>query len=132
MNSLSDKITELRKLRKLQVQELADKVGISHQGLHGALKTNSFKVEILQKIAEALSVDITYFFKEDGLNNSSESFTMLNNEIEYLRKEVDMQKERLKDKEGQILLLEQLLTVQKQLNEDMRKQMVNAIKKKPE
>jgi len=43
-----------------------------------------------------------------------------------------MQKERLKDKEGQILLLEQLLTVQKQLNEDMRKQMVNAIKKKPE
>jgi len=129
MKDIGNEVNKILTNRKIIKKDFSAKLGMSPVNLSKIFKKGSVDALLLERIAKALNVSITVFFDEGQVASNIEQNT---NEIEYLRKEVDMQKERLKDKEGQILLLEQLLTVQKQLNEDMRKQMVNAIKKKPE
>ncbi len=67
---IAKRIEDLRKLKKLTLKELSEELGITLSGLQKALKTDDFKVSQLNKIAEALGVDISYFFNhkltEDG------------------------------------------------------------------
>lgn len=58
------KIKELAELRKISIRELADRVGVKENQIHVMCRTNSTKIDTLEKIADALGVPTTYFFEE--------------------------------------------------------------------
>lgn len=58
-------IRELCKSKKIELKELAEKVGISKTALYELIDRGSTKTEILEKIANVLDVDISIFFKSD-------------------------------------------------------------------
>ncbi len=58
------KIKELAELRELSIRELADKVGLKENQIHVMCRTNSTKIDTLEKIADVLCVPISYFFEE--------------------------------------------------------------------
>lgn len=104
MTSLSDKITNLRKIKKIGQGDLADMIGISRQGFINALKNNSFKVELLEKIAEKLEVNVSYFFSDnknakkgnlDGENLQKRELEMLQSENLTLKKLVKLLEEKI-------------------------------------
>ena len=66
MGNISRKITTLYKKRLMTLEELAEKIGFSYNGLHKALKANDFKISVLEKIADVLKVELSYFFGDDN------------------------------------------------------------------
>jgi transcriptional regulator with XRE-family HTH domain len=55
-------IRDISKSKNIPFNELSTRVGITPHGLQRIIKSNSTKVETLEKIADALQVDITVFF----------------------------------------------------------------------
>lgn len=62
-NAMGLRIKEVIKEKGLTVQEVADKMGINRVGLSNHINGNP-SVEILQRIADALEVDITELFEQ--------------------------------------------------------------------
>lgn len=63
---LSDRITHIRKLRKITEKELSSAIGMSMTGFRQAMSNDDFKLSTLLNIAKILNVDITYFIKEES------------------------------------------------------------------
>lgn len=77
-------LKNIAKKKRIPINELADLIGISGNGLHLALKNDTLKVRDLQKIAEILGVDIREFFTEEEkpeLNYSNINFQKGQNNI---------------------------------------------------
>ena len=99
------KIRALVSLKKITIEELANKLTISKQALHNILgNRTSLKIEHLEKIAKVLEVPVSYFFEEDQGNAISISTTK-SNDIEQLQKEIENLKEQLSLKNQIIELL---------------------------
>jgi transcriptional regulator with XRE-family HTH domain len=64
--TISELIMKKAEERRLSLLALSEMVGISYKGLRDALSRNDFKLSLLQKIANALNVPITYFFTGDS------------------------------------------------------------------
>lgn len=80
-NSLiSAKILKLKKEKNISIEELAHNADMSKGGLYNMIKKGFFSVDGLQKIANALDVDIKYFFDDTGSFPSS--YNDLKNENE--------------------------------------------------
>jgi len=60
-------IRDICKAKNISLRELAKKISISENGLQRILKTNSTKIETLEKIADVLGIDIIEFFYPQGL-----------------------------------------------------------------
>lgn len=60
-------IKDLATRKKISIVELAEKIGISSQGLYKAISENSTRVETLEKIAEVLQVPISTFFTTNSI-----------------------------------------------------------------
>lgn len=60
-----NKIKILANEKNISLKEICLKIGISEQGFHKMFKTNSIKVDILEKIASVLGVHVNYFFDKD-------------------------------------------------------------------
>ena len=58
-------IRELCKRKKIPLKELAELLDISEHGLQRILRSNSTKIDTLERIAEILKVPINIFFQED-------------------------------------------------------------------
>lgn len=58
------KIKDLAAERKMSLKALADIVGISENQIHVMCRTNSTKIDTLEKIAQTLKVPISVFFDE--------------------------------------------------------------------
>lgn len=58
------KLKQVIKSKKYSVNEIADMISISGNGLHLALKNNTLKVRDLVKIAEILDVEIGVLFED--------------------------------------------------------------------
>ena len=77
--NISERIKELRKVKQLSQQEIADKIGID-RAQYSRVETGKTEPTItsLQKIAQALEVDIADFFKNDeSYNINSYDKTMI-------------------------------------------------------
>lgn len=48
--------------QRIPIKELAAKCGITEAGLHQMLRNQSMRIDILEKIAEVLSVPVSVFF----------------------------------------------------------------------
>lgn len=58
-------IKQLAEERKIPITQLAAMVQVSEQQIHLMCRTNSTKIETLEKIAKALGVRVGYFFDEE-------------------------------------------------------------------
>lgn len=57
-------IKDLAEQKNISIRELADKVGLKENQIHVMCRTNSTKIDTLEKIAKALGVSVSYFFDE--------------------------------------------------------------------
>lgn len=73
------KIKELAKAKGITIKTLATKVGVTEQGLHQMIKSNSTSVDTLDKISEVLGVNPSIFFKDS--NNIESSNDLAQSEI---------------------------------------------------
>ena len=69
-----NKIKEASKKKRIPINEIAQLIGISGNGLHLALKNDTLKVRDLQKIAEVLGIDIREFFEKEANTVRSYSY----------------------------------------------------------
>lgn len=77
--NISDKITQIRKEKKISLAEMAEKMGISYQGLQQMIKLNDYRVSQLEKIATILEIPISSFFS-DFENEIKDLFVLLGDE----------------------------------------------------
>ncbi len=61
----SQRLKELLLRKNISIKDFAKKIEMSEIGLHNALKNNSTKIETIYKIAKALNINPSYFFKTD-------------------------------------------------------------------
>lgn len=59
------RIKDLAEKQNISVRELADRVGLKENQIHVMCRTNSTKIDTLEKIASVLGVSIAYFFDDD-------------------------------------------------------------------
>lgn len=59
------KIKEIAEKKKISIRELADRVGLKENQIHVMCRTNSTKIDTLEKIANELGVSVSYFFDDD-------------------------------------------------------------------
>lgn len=59
------KIKDLAETRKISIRELADRVGVKENQIHVMCRTNSTKIDTLEKIAHELGVPTAYFFNDE-------------------------------------------------------------------
>jgi len=59
------KIKSIAEEKKISIRELCKNAGLTEQGYYNNIKTNSMKVETLEKIAEALRVPVHLFFSDE-------------------------------------------------------------------
>ncbi len=103
------KLNNLLKTRNITQKDISSKIGISQNAFSQALKRGDFRISMIEKIAAALNVPVSYFFEESegqsnffgetgnvqiGRNNKQSNkntgadCTRYITEIEYLKKEV--------------------------------------------
>lgn len=91
-------IRGLSSKKNMSLKELSSKIELSEHGLQRIIRSNSTKIETLEKIAEVLGVDVTVFFEEketyvqmsEFLNNpyikmSIERFEKLSDKLSILK-----------------------------------------------
>ena len=66
MIKIGEKIKTYLKEKKIEQKHLAAMIGISPASLGRSLNSNSIKIDTVEKISEALKLDITYWFKESN------------------------------------------------------------------
>jgi transcriptional regulator with XRE-family HTH domain len=67
-------ISKIKKLcndRNTSLKDLANKIEISEQGLHGMLKNHTMQIKTLQSIADYFKVPVTYFFEDNKINENT-------------------------------------------------------------
>ncbi len=118
------KLHELMKLKKITQKELSNKIFLSQNAISNILQRGDLKVSVLEKIAEVLSVPVSYFFEEEsgtslnkqitngngnvqmnGVNNGSIKLNNAKHEIDKLKAELSGCREQLKLKDEIIELL---------------------------
>ncbi len=60
-------IKSLVKEQRITLKELSQKIGMSEQGLHRSIRTNSIAAEYLENIAQCLGVSVGVFFGEQDI-----------------------------------------------------------------
>jgi len=131
--SVSKKIRELLKTKEISIEDLANKVEMTRNGLSNNLSSDDFKLSTLQKIADFFKVPISYFFEgevgpgvkqfaEGGktiINNGQNNGNMILNEREEFRAQIEHLEALLKAKEETIRAKDALIDVyQRQLKEN--------------
>jgi len=127
-----EKIKYLSRKKAISLRELAENARINESSLYRIFKEKSIKVETLELISEALGVSPTIFFEQtdmvnddqgvylaykSNINNGDNNTIALENkskELELLKKEVEMLRTLVLDKQKLIDIYEkQLLNLSK-------------------
>lgn len=121
------KIKDIAEVQGMSIRALADAVGIKENQIHVMVRTNSTKIETLEKIAKALHVPITVFFNESvedksqllvgngqqmgggGLQTQGTLNSEEHDEVIRLREENKYLKELMADKNERISELKELI-----------------------
>lgn len=104
---ITEKIKELCFLKGITINQLADKIGMS-ASFYTTLKKGSWKVETLEKVADALGVPMRVFFEE---NSETWPEPKLIKEIEVLGKENDELLERIRARRSLLRLISESLNL---------------------
>ena len=79
------KIKEIAKKKNISLKELALKINVSETGFHQSIRSQSMRIDVIEKIAKALDVNICVFFTDDKFESSDT--TQLKSEIKELKKQ---------------------------------------------
>lgn len=107
---IGEKLNVLLKIRGRNINELASTLSISPQTLYSIAKRNNTKVDldILQKIADELSVTLDYFCSDTSNSNNSITLNQTEKDLilifrdlseqgqEYILQTIDMVKDKYK------------------------------------
>ncbi len=107
---IGEKLNTLLKIRGRNINELASTLSISPQTLYSIAKRNNTKVDldILQKIADELSVTLDYFCSDTSNSNNSITLNQTEKDLilifrdlseqgqEYILQTIDMVKDKYK------------------------------------
>ena len=107
---------------KISQSEIARKLGLSHQSFNQMLSAADVKTSLLERIAKALDVKMSFFYPMDGNNavasgNGSVAVTGNNNDVGNVSigSNADVLQERVKYLEQQIEDKERLLDEKERL-----------------
>ncbi len=104
---ISSRIEDLRNKSGLNQVDFCKKIGLTKNGYKGALDRNDFKVSTLRAIADFFKVPIVYFFDEENETITNQENLVNEPSVNYgLRRENDILRDRIKDLEKIIELLE--------------------------
>lgn len=79
------KIKEIRKKKKISQEKLAEMISMNHRSIIRLENVhNTPTLETLEKIAQALNVNITDFFEVDSIDSREELIKEINSIIEKL------------------------------------------------
>ena len=80
---IGDKLNSLLVLRERNINELASAINVSAQTLYSISKRNNTKVDldILQKIADELSVTLDYFCTDSGDSSTIPSLSIIEKKL---------------------------------------------------
>lgn len=109
-----NKLEKLRKIRKLTIDELSVKIGMSKNGLSIALRGKNIKVETLERLSKALDVSPKIFFdyeETENLDIAHEPGALYKNS-DYEHKYIELSKENEHLKEV-IKLKDEIISVMK-------------------
>ena len=107
---VTSRIEDLRNKSGLNQVDFCEKIGLTKNGYKGALDRNDFKVSTLTAIADFFKVPIVYFFDEENETNIGQENIVNEPSVNYgLRRENDILRDRIKDLEKIIELLENKL-----------------------
>lgn len=87
------RIKQLASKEKLEIPELAIKLGKSKQAVYDMLSKQDLNTSVLRELASIFNVPITSFFQEEGEASSSniqEELELANQEIKRLRNEIEV------------------------------------------
>ena len=73
------KIKELAEKKEISIRDLAERVGLRENQIHVMCRTNSTKIDTLERIAQVLGVHVSVFF--DGTASPSHSIEGNNNQL---------------------------------------------------
>lgn len=59
------RIKDLAELKNISIRDLAERVGVKENQIHVMCRTNSTKIDTLEKIASVLRVSVKVFFDDD-------------------------------------------------------------------
>lgn len=99
MINVGERIEELLRLNHIPKKDLMEALGISRQGLHHKMKTNTFKSEELQELADFFKIDLQEFLKF-GESEKEESkidymFKKLLDEFKVLQDQLSMKDQQI-------------------------------------
>jgi DNA-binding Xre family transcriptional regulator len=100
--NLEVRIKQAMVLRNMSLEELSAKIGMTRQNLMKRMGIGSIETKHLEKIAEVLNLDVSYFVSSNNTNRLEECERLL----VKLNEENHLLKESLKDKQKIINLLE--------------------------
>lgn len=87
------RIKELASKKKLEIPEIAEKLGKSKQAVYDMLSKQDLNTSVLRELSAILKVPITAFFQEnddfDSDNAIQEKLELAYQEIEKLKKELE-------------------------------------------
>lgn len=87
------RIKELANKEKLEIPEIAEKLGKSKQAVYDMLSKQDLSTSVLRELSVILRVPITAFFQEnndfDSDNSIQEKLELAYQEIERLKKEIE-------------------------------------------
>jgi transcriptional regulator with XRE-family HTH domain len=108
--SLKKRIIEILTEQEHTYAQLAEFIGLSEADLDFALEHNSIDIRTLELISKALRISLYSFFKENGDDSSvskqkyyfdlwSPNETRLKDEIESLKKQIELFKAQIEEKD---------------------------------
>ena len=81
---IGEKLSDILSRQKDSLPEIARRLGMSHQSLRQARDAADIKIGLLERIAEALGVPMTFFYPAEGQNamaNGDDSVAGSNNVV---------------------------------------------------
>ncbi|MDE6236017.1 MAG: helix-turn-helix domain-containing protein [Muribaculaceae bacterium] len=105
------RIKEIAEYKGVSIRDLAERVGLGENRIHVMCRTNSTKIDTLEKIAAALNVSVKVFFDDDVTfqeeyhAHGEKSISAKHINVVDQRDETSVRE----DKDGKIRLLEALI-----------------------
>ena len=109
MIHIGSRVKTLMIQKGISTTDLANRLAISPQSLHGYLKRQNWRTDSLSKLAEVLEIDITDVFLSDQAGEANalchEKLEEIRQENAILERERDLLIELMEDKKKMIELL---------------------------
>ncbi len=107
MDYIINKIKELQSIKKINTKEFAKLINVTPQTLYDYFNGKTqISIKNLIKIAKAFNVPVSYFFDESDTVPPSVQNVSNNEQIEFLKTQIELLKQQLVDKQKIIELLE--------------------------